>query len=84
MTGDELWVEDWLDKTTPPYTVIAVERPYPNRHPNYFAIYYRSYKKAVKNVVYATDELGAFSEGLKLMAKLRAKSDKLQRKHIRK
>jgi len=84
MTGDELWVEDWLDKTTPPYTVFAVERPYPDWDPNYFTIYYRSYGKAVKNVVLATDELGAFSEGLKLMAKLRAKSDKLQRKHIRK
>jgi hypothetical protein len=82
-TGEEwgnAWWPDWYSKSTPPYTVVAVElamEPPPGRPGKcVFFVYYRSFKKAVRNQVLATDELGAFVEAQKLMATLRAKSEK--------
>lgn len=72
--------KEWQDKSTPPYTIVAVERKWGGG--SAFIIYYRSFVRAVVNTVHAIDELGAFVEGQKLMPILRAKSERsLQRKN---
>ena len=79
----EDWERLWRDKNTPPYEVLCVEqqwRPEGSRVANYF-VYYRSYKRAMVNVVMATDDLGAFVAGTALMKKLRAASDNHKEKY---
>lgn len=75
--------KDYYDKyygaDSEPYTITSLERLYVhlpsggNSEP--FIIYYRTYKKRVRNIVWAIDEMGAFVEALKVMEKLKAKSD---------
>lgn len=77
-TGEDNWKREWRDKSTPPYEVLRIELLYqfPNRPVADFTIYYRTFQRAVHNRVRAADELGAFVEAQKLMAELRAKSEK--------
>jgi hypothetical protein len=80
--GDDEWHRLWTNLETPPYEVLRVEAEY--RWPKgltRYKIYYRTYKKAVVNYVFTTDELGAFVAGTALMKKLRAASDNHREKY---
>jgi hypothetical protein len=76
----EDWYRLWRNPKTPPYEVLRVERSWRWRAEKGYAVYYRTYKKAVLNEVVAVDELGAFVAGTALMKKLRAKADKHREK----
>ena len=80
---DDEWHRLWRSPETPPYEVLLVveEYRYKSETKAKYKIYYRTYKKAVCNYVFATDELGAFVAGTALMKKLRAASDNYREKH---
>ena len=79
----EDWERLWRDRQTPPYEVLRVEERYRSKEGSvaHYHVYYRTYKKAVVNAVFATDELGAFVAGTALMKKLRAQTDKYKEKY---
>ena len=77
--------EDYYDKysgaESEPYKVTYIERACVNTYRQIpagtraFIIYYRTYKKRARNIVWAIDEMGAFVEAMKMMEELKAKSD---------
>ncbi len=77
----EDWRRLWRDKQTPPYEILRVQEFYRHRAVSgqtavQYTLYYRTYKRAVTNLIYAIDELDAFIKGTALMARLKAKTDK--------
>jgi hypothetical protein len=70
MTGED-WELEWRNKSTPPYEVLHMVRNWDSS----WIVYYRGYSRAAYNYVFASDELSAFAEGIKLMQHLRAKAD---------
>lgn len=79
----EDWERLWRNPKTPPYEVLRVEEffRYKGASKAAYKVYYRAYKKAVRNYVLATDDLGAFMAGTALMKKLRAQTDKYREKY---
>lgn len=83
-------LEDYYDKyygaESEPYKVTYIEPAFVNAYrqtppgTRAFIIYYRTYKQRVRNIVWAVDEMGAFVEALKVMEKLKAKSDYINAK----
>lgn len=83
-------LEDYYDKyygaESEPYKVTYIERAFVNTYRQTppetiaFIIYYRTYKKRVRNIVWATDEMGAFIEAMRLLDGLKAKSDYINAK----
>lgn len=69
-----------------PYKVTYIERAFVNTYRKIpagtraFIIYYRTYKRRVRNIVWAIDEMGAFVEAMRLLDKLKTKSDYINAK----
>lgn len=84
MSGEpEDYYDNYYDKyygtESEPYKVTYIESAFVNRRnppgTRAFIIYYRTYKKRVRNIVWAIDEMGAFVEAIRLLDGLKAKSD---------
>jgi hypothetical protein len=80
----EDWERAWHDKTTEPYTVLHIEKRFPNTingwSADIWAVYYRSYAKRSSVVVEAKDELGAYMKALKHIKINKHKTDQLNKK----
>jgi len=76
----EDWERIWRNPKTPPYEVLHVLESWRWKSEKRYAVYYRTYTRAVLNEVAAVDELGAFVVGTALMKKLRAASDRYREK----
>lgn len=84
------WFKIWTDPKTEPYVVVHVdvdEWYHRDRTDRNILIYYRTYKKAVRNTIYLyhyTDELQAYAEGMKYLQRLKKQSDNFYKKKAKK
>jgi hypothetical protein len=79
------WERRWRDKATEPYTVLHIERKWPDSKwwPDlqWWAVYYRAYSKRSYAMVQGHDELAAYMQALERLVANKRKTDQLHKKN---